>query len=128
MVGSAGQGGLCAVKASMRSIRVLVRGLRCCGVAVALHGMLLGLATAVGSVVPAVPDPLGAWYFWVLAAPALLLTRPMTLIFWKLGLMNAPGWFAWPTPLGVALGYGLWVAVLFALALLVERSSPGAAS
>lgn len=112
----------------MLATRILVRGLRCCGVAIALHGMLLGLAAAVASVVPRVLESLGELFFWVLAIPALLLTSPLTSVLWRLGLMNAPGWFAWPKPAGVALAYALWVAVLFGFAQVVERLSRECAS
>jgi len=106
------------------SARSLVRGLRFCAAAVALHGLLLWLSAAMKSFFPGVFDHLvGEVFFWVLAVPALLLTSPFTAILWNFGLMNAPGWFAWPKPLGIALAYMLWVAVLFGLAQAVQRWS-----
>lgn len=105
------------------SARSLVRSLRLCAAAVALHGILLGLATAIKSFSPAAFDLLGSVYFWVMLVPALILASPFTALFWHLGLMNAPGWFAWPKPLGVALAYMIWVAVLFGLAQAVQRWS-----
>lgn len=109
--------------AFLPSARSLVRGLRFCAAAVALHGMLLWLSTAIKSFFPDAFDLVGGVIFWVLAVPALLLTSPFTSILWDLGLMNAPGWFAWPKPLGIALAYTIWVAVLFGLALVVQRWS-----
>ena len=109
--------------AFLPSARSLVRGLRFCAAAVALHGMLLWLSTAIKSFFPDVFDLVGGVIFWVLAVPALLLTSPFTSILWDLGLMNAPGWFAWPKPLGIALAYTIWVAVLFGLAQAVQRWS-----
>jgi hypothetical protein len=100
-----------------------VRSLRFCGVAVALHGTLLWFSTVVEASFPNVFDLFGEVSFWVLAVPALLLTRPFASILWKCGLMSAPGWFAWPTPMGIALVYMIWVAVLFGLAQAVERWS-----
>ena len=105
------------------SARGLARGLRFCAAAVALHGMLLWLAAAIKSFFPGVFDLAGEVFFWVLAVPALLLASPFTSILWKLGLMNAPGWFAWPKPLGIALAYTIWVAVFFGLAQAVQRWS-----
>ena len=102
------------------SARAWVRGLRFCAAAVALHGMLFWLFAAVKSFFPGVFDLVGEVLFWVLAVPALILTSPFTSILWSFGLMNAPGWFAWPKPLGIALAYTIWVAVLFGLAQAVQ--------
>ena len=101
----------------------LVRGLRFCAAAVALHGMLLWLSAAIKPFFPDVFDVVGEVFFWVLTVPALLLTSPFTSILWNFGLMNAPGWFAWPKPLGIALAYMVWIAVLFGLAQVVQRWS-----
>jgi hypothetical protein len=83
--------------------------------------MLFGLSTAIESVFPGVFDPIGAVVFWVLAVPALLLASPLTSILWKLGLVTAPGWFAWPKLLGFVLAYVIWIAVLLGLAQTVQR-------
>lgn len=105
------------------SARSLVRGLRFCAAAIAMHGMLLWLSVAIKSFFPSVFDLVGELHFWVLAVPALLLASPFTPVLWNLGLMNAPGWFAWPKPLGIALAYTIWIAVLFGLAQAVQRWS-----
>ncbi len=109
----------------MPSIRGLVRGLRFCAAAVALHGMLLGFFLATKSLSPngfgSVSDLIGKVGFFVLALPALVLTSPFTPILWRFGLMDAPGWFAWPTALGIALAYTIWVVVLLLLAQGVQR-------
>ena len=105
------------------SLRSLVRSLRSCAAAVALHGMLFGLSVAIKSLFPGVFDLLGEVFFWVLAVPALFLTSPFTSILWNFGLMNAPGWFAWPKPLGVALAYMIWITALLGLAQAVQRWS-----
>ena len=105
------------------SARSWVRGFRFCAAAVALHGMLLWLAAAIKPFFPGVFDLVGEVFFWALAVPALLLTSPFTSILWHFGLMNAPGWFAWPKPLGIALAYMIWIAVLFGLAQAVQRWS-----
>lgn len=101
------------------------------GVAAVLagHGLLLWLVDALHERLPAPPEAIGAVLFWLLAVPALVLTRPFIPLFWKLGLMNAPGWFAWPKALGVALAYGSWIAALLAVAWLLRlaRRPPGAA-
>lgn len=107
-------------KLSIPSARSVARGLRFCAAAVALHGLSLGLSTVLKFFLPAVFDLAGVVIFWVLAVPALLLTSPFTSVLWDAGLMNAPGWFAWPKPLGIALAYGVWIAILFGLAQAVQ--------
>ena len=97
-----------------------VRGLRFCAAAVALHGVFLWLSIAIKSFFPNVFDLAGEVVFWVLAVPALLLTSPFASVLWDFGLMNAPGWFAWPKPLGIALAYMVWITVLFGLAQAVQ--------
>ena len=95
--------------------------------ALAVHGVLLGLAGAMKAAFPAAYEAAGVVVMWVLLVPALVLTRPFTPLLWKLGLMNAPGWFAWPSPLGVALAYAAWIAALLVLAWLVRLAgrNPG---
>jgi hypothetical protein len=86
--------------------------------------MLLWLSTATKSFSPDAFDMVGSVvFFWVFAVPALLLSSPFTAVLWELGLMNSPGWFAWPKPLGIVLAYTIWVAVLFGLAQAVQRWS-----
>lgn len=102
------------------SPRRLARGLRFCGAAVALHGVLLGLFAALNAFFPGMPETLAEVFFWALALPALFLASPFSSMLWSLGLMNAPGWFAWPKPLGIALAYSIWVALAFGLAHVVQ--------
>ena len=91
--------------------------------AVALHGLLLLLAEAIRNFLPRLPDAVSELLLWILAVPALLLTVPFNALLWKLGLMNAPGWFAWPKPLGIALAYAIWIAAFLLLAAAVQRLS-----
>lgn len=107
----------------------VARALHVVAAVLAGHGLLLWLVDALHDRLPAPPEAVGAVLFWLLAVPALVLTRPFTPLFWKLGLMNAPGWFAWPKALGVALAYGCWIAALLTVAWLVRlaRRPPGAA-
>ena len=102
------------------SARSLVRGLRFCAAALALHGMLLWISAAIKPFFPSVFDLVGDVVFCILAVPALLLTSPFTYILWNFGLMNTPGWFAWPKPLGIALAYMIWIAVLFGLSQVIQ--------
>jgi hypothetical protein len=111
------------------SVRGLVRGLRFCAAAVALHGVLLGLLLAAQPLFPdgflgSASDLIGKVGFFVLTLPALFLTSPFTPLLWYFGLMDAPGWFAWPKPLGIALAYMMWVVVLLGLAQAVQRWCP----
>ena len=85
--------------------------------------MLIGLSAAIKLLFPGVFELGGEMFFWVLAVPALLLTSPFTPILWKFGLMNAPGWFAWPKPLGFVFAYTIWVVALLGLAQAVQRWS-----
>lgn len=107
----------------------LSRALHAAAAVVAGHGLLLWLVDALHDRLPPPPEAVGAVLFWLLAGPALVLTRPFTPLFWELGLMNAPGWFAWPKALGVALAYGAWIAALLIVAWLVRLAGrrPGAA-
>jgi len=84
------------------------------------HGLLLWLVDLLRDRLPPVPEAIGTVLFWLLAVPALVLTRPFTPLFWKLGLMNAPGWFAWPKAPGVALAYGAWILLLLVAARLAR--------
>lgn len=106
----------------MPSNQSLVCGLRFCATTVALHGVILGLLLAAQSPFPnGFSDLIGEISFFVLMLPALFLARPFYPIFWYLGLMDAPGWLAWPKPLGIALAYVMWFVVLLGLAQVVQR-------
>ena len=79
-----------------RPAAAIARALNIAAAAVAAHGVLLWLADLMQGVFPRALHMAGELLLWVLAVPALVLTRPFTPLLWKLGLMNAPGWFAWP--------------------------------
>ena len=104
----------------MPSARSFTLGFRFCAAALAVQGILLWISAAVKSFVPVAFDLAGEVFFWLLALPALLLTSPFTSLLWSLGLMDAPGWFAWPKPLGIALVYAIWVAILMGLAQAIQ--------
>ncbi|TAL22569.1 MAG: hypothetical protein EPN94_10880 [Nitrospirae bacterium] len=102
-----------------------MRVLRFFAGAVTFHGILLGLASAyqtvfLGDFPGKDSELIGLVYFWIMAVPALVLTFPFHSILWKCGLMNAPGWFAWPKPIGIALAYAVWVVILLGLAQIVQ--------
>jgi hypothetical protein len=95
------------------------RALRALAVAVVIHGALFALSvTAFARTENAM---LGEAFFLLLVSPALMLAMPLTPLLWPLHLMEAPGWFAWPTPLGFVLVYFIWVAALFALSFAFRR-------
>jgi hypothetical protein len=104
-----------------RPPRRLVRAFRFAAAALVLHGVLLSLSAALQPLFPDAFEVAGAVLFFVLALPALLLTSPFTSLLWSLGLMNAPGWFAWPKPLGIALAYAIWVALLLGVAQAIHK-------
>ena len=86
-----------------------------------LHGLLLLVAGGIQWLFPDRSlEAIGEAVFVVLVLPALLLTWPFMPRLWQLHLMNAPGWFAWPKPLGIALAYVAWIAALLALARVLQ--------
>lgn len=117
-----------AVVARHLAVKV-ARALHAAAAVLAGHGLLLWLVDALHERLPPPPEAIAVVVFWLLAVPALVLAQPFTPLFWKLGLMNAPGWFAWPKALGVALAYASWIAALLVLAWLVRLAGrhPGAA-
>lgn len=98
----------------------LVRVLRWCAAALAVHGLVLWLFAALKPFFPETPEVVAEALFRILAVPAFVLASPFTSLFWTVGLMNAPGWFAWPKPLGFLLAYTIWVGVLLGLAEVVR--------
>ncbi len=105
--------------------------LRVLAMLVAVHGLLFG-ATAwlVSSEVSGEESPvLAEAYFFGILVPALILAAPFTKLLWALRLMNAPGWFAWPRPLGFTLVYVCWVLALvgasYVAGAIARRRRPG---
>lgn len=84
--------------------------LRLLALVIAVHGVLFALG--------ALTSTLGEAAFWLLVAPALMLAMPLTPLLWPLHLMEAPGWFAWPKPLGFVLVYFTWVVALLAASFI----------
>ena len=95
------------------------RALRALAIAIAVHGMLFALGVLAFNRTE--NETLGEILFMLLAAPALLLAMPFTPLLWSLHLMDAPGWFAWPKPLGITLVYATWVASLLALSFIFRK-------
>ncbi len=87
---------------------------------VAVHGALLAgfvWLEAAGFSIPEFPGAEETFFFGLLA-PALIMAAPFRPLLSWLGLINAPGWFAWPRPLGFVLVYAFWVLVLFGASFL----------
>ena len=95
------------------------RALRAAAVVIAIHGALfvLGILAFGKTDNPALGDAL----FLLLTAPALALAVPLAPLLWALHLMEAPGWFAWPKPLGFVLVYSSWIAALSAASFIFRR-------
>ena len=101
----------------------LARIFRLLSVAVAAHGVLVavfaaGIEPRLGD---SAPGPLASLVFFFLFLPASALALPLLPILWKCGLMQAPGWFAWPKPLGYVIVYAAWIVGLLALSVLISR-------
>ena len=87
---------------------------------VAVHGVLFAGFAWVEGAGFSIPEFPGAEeiFFFGLIAPALIMAAPFKPLLWWLGLMQAPGWFAWPRPLGFVLVYAFWMLVLFGASFL----------
>ena len=98
--------------------------LRVLAVLVALHGLVFGATAwlAANESSGEAPPLLAEAYFFGILAPALILAAPFTKLLWALRLMNAPGWFAWPRPLGFVLVYAFWVLALLGASYLFRPS------
>lgn len=96
------------------------KGLCALAILVAIHGALFAGAAALVAWHgwTGVAEPVQEAFFWGLVVPALILTVPVDPLLWWLHLMNTPGWLAWPTPLGFALVYAIWVVGLLAVSHL----------
>ena len=88
---------------------------------IAVHGLLFWLYVAAGLYAAGgLPEFVQAGCLFVLVFPAMILLWPFNGIFWEFHLMESPGWFAWPKPVAVVLGYCAWVVVFVLLALVVQ--------
>ena len=99
-----------------------------CAVIIAIHGVALGIFAASQASFwsqPIIGEDLQAIVFRVLTIPALVLAYPFASMLWRLRLMNAPGWLAWPKPLGLVLVYSTWVVGLFLLAAIARKLGRG---
>ena len=100
----------------------LARIFKYTAIALAAHGLLFGLyALALAPLPDEGNYPFARIGFYSLYVPASILAIPLNPVPWKLGLMEAPGWFAWPKPLGFAVAYAVWVVGIMALSLLAAR-------
>ena len=102
----------------------IARICRYLAMAIAGHGLLLALfAFGIG---PRIGDDAPEWLssivFFLIYVPASLLTKPLWQILWNLHLIQAPGWFSWPKPLGYVLVYVIWCGGLLTLSLLAARA------
>jgi len=105
--------------------RFIARFTRYLSIVIAGHGVLLalfafGIAPRLGD---DPPEVLASFAFFVLYVPASALTMPLNPILWRLHLIEAPGWFTWPKPLGYVFVYAVWSVGLLVLSLLVSRAA-----
>lgn len=101
---------------------MLSRALRRLAILLLAHGLLFAGAAALASARGSIDLPGGVAevYVFVLVVPALLLAAPLAPVLWRLRLMITPGWFAWPSPLGLALVYLTWIVVLLGVSRVVS--------
>lgn len=85
-----------------------------------MHGAVFAALNVVLASVEQVPEFLSEAYFYVVLAPALILSAPFTPLLWRLHLMHTPGWFAWPKAEGFALVYICWVLALLIASVIVR--------
>ena len=111
-------------------IGLVARISRYSAIAIAGHGTLLALLAFV--IGPGIEDSVPEWFtsfvFFFVYVPASLLAKPFWSVLWNLHLIEAPGWFSWPKPLGYLLVYVVWCAGFLTVSLLaarLRRSSPG---
>lgn len=101
----------------------MARIFRILSLAIAVHGCLVALFA--WGLAPRLDEnasgPLASIAFFLLFLPASVLTLPLLPVLWKCGLMEAPGWFAWPKPLGYVIVYATWCVALLTLSLLTTR-------
>lgn len=92
-------------------------------IAIAAHGLLFALYAL--AIAPRLgenpPQPAASFGFFLLYVPASVLGIPLNPLLWRFGLMETPGWFAWPKSLGFVVVYTAWVLGFLALSLLVAR-------
>jgi len=99
--------------------------LRACSLLVAIHGAIFGLVDlTLRASGWELPELLQQTAFFVLYVPAMALAAPLRPLLWSAGLIEAPGWFTWPKPLGYLLAYALWVIALGVPAFLLRRRTP----
>jgi len=107
----------------------LERLFRYLAIAIVAHGVLfalyaLAIAPRLGE---SPPQPVGSFGFFFLYAPASVLAIPLNPMLWRFGLMETPGWFAWPKPLGFAVVYCVWFAGFLILSRVAAHVRRGGA-
>ena len=104
-------------------IGLVARISRYSAIAIAGHGLLFALlAFGIGPLISgSVPEWFTSLVFFFVFVPASILAKPFWPMLWKLGLIQAPGWFSWPKPLGYLLVYVIWCGGLLAISLLLNR-------
>jgi hypothetical protein len=97
---------------------------RVCATVVAVHGAVFGLVDlSLRASRSDLPEPLQPIAFALLYLPAMFLAAPLRPLLWSAGLIEAPGWFTWPKPLGFVLSYSIWILALGAAAFVLRRRS-----
>jgi hypothetical protein len=102
-------------------MRKAVTTIRFLAALIAIHGIFLWLFATTGLCSSErVPQSVQLAFLWVLIAPACILLRPFSGIFWKLHWLETPGWFAWPKPIAFVFTYSVWFVLLLLLALVIQ--------
>ena len=89
-------------------------------IAVAIHGVLFAVVELILLEVISQSEILSQLMWYVLFIPSAILTMPFSKILWSLHLMNVPGWFSGPKPLGFLLVYVSWCLIFMGISLLAS--------
>ena len=87
-----------------------------------MHGVVFAIGSLARFDAPGL-EWLGEIYFFLVIVPAMLLAVPFRPLLWHFHLMEAPGWFAWPKPVGFVLAYLAWVLALYGVSMLARRAA-----
>ena len=94
--------------------------------ALAIHGLVLAIFAFL--IEPTLRngsyETLETSALWILYFPAMFLAKPLNSILWDINLINSPGWFSWPRPIGFVVVYGFWIGAILIIRFVLGRITP----